>query len=1008
MSDDLIKINGFNSINKTLQENNIETTEEELASLFASSLEENKNSIDSSVFLQAVNDKYSLNEMQKTAVLNELNELSLLDGVEENLSIDDINAQAEIYMNQISDENFVSLLDDGTKDALVSVLENIVLTQEQSLNTAKENNGIIAKGWDWFKNKTGLGQGSDKVQNEITDLKQQVASLKNNPDKLQEVYKTVTGNDLTLEEFQKLCTGETDFSNSKVINSVSKYQQGQKQVVNTISTVGSAITVVGLVTAGVVAAPFTGGASLGASFAALGTLTAAGTAAYMLPQAIDGFSEKDGYSAKEAAQDIASGVINSALTATGIGVGKSLGAGLAAKATTQAGKTAAALAAGEATSVIMGDGMAAGEYLSEVAFNDDVQFSAKDFGKTMASATAASLAAGATAFGTTSALRPILTSGSTAQSQVVGRLLTSGISGGAAGASASAAAGSTDYLINCAIEGKDVDFAQWVDAATQNIATGTMTGVIAGVTFEASQIVQGTAKPQNAVKTEKGVTQDGIKYTNYLDKDGNVIATDFKASDLSKQLGNAQDISMDKNARTIRLSYDVKNTTVVDGERVYDAKVSSLEVQQHDWADNTKVLAQRTSITQNGVIAPEAPVESKLIEEKPQQQKPKQEITPEVEKQLKELAKSLSDEYNQNIASVEKEMTEEYGKLGDSEKLTARAKSEKSVLAKLKSKYESGDLQLSDDATLNMAAAREKIGDGYGSRLQMKSLNQTDALSTIQKACGDNITLEDFTKVLSDFELGKIDIRTYEGGKYFDALNALKEAQNAQTFNKLLDDISNNNIKITEINNYGNEISSYFTDNQILKLADAYYEATGKPLKIITKDNVTMSTNLTSEQLQMLVDNPDNNFLNKLQFDTAENTKAIKKSGYTSCQMNVEYDLDGLTGYGEFQIRGDKVNTFADVEHIPYDIRKGKITADDARYSDVYSTLKNMSKESYDVYNKYLTETYDYLRLQELGIDVPEPKLATNLTYEGGGAIPIENIQTITQEGLIKVAAKAH
>ena len=102
--------------------------------------------------------------------------------------------------------------------------------------------------------------------------------LKEDSSNLAQVYKDITENDLTIEKLNALSKGGADFSDSEVIKSVTKYQQGQKQNVNIISSIGSAL-------------------------AAIGTLTAAGTAAYMIPQVADGMTEKDGYSGKEIAED---------------------------------------------------------------------------------------------------------------------------------------------------------------------------------------------------------------------------------------------------------------------------------------------------------------------------------------------------------------------------------------------------------------------------------------------------------------------------------------------------------------------------------------------------------------------------------------------------------------------------------------------------------------------------------------------------------------------------------
>ncbi len=103
----------------------------------------------------------------------------------------------------------------------------------------------------------------------------------------------------------------------------------------------------------------------------------------------------------------------------------------------------------------------------------------------------------------------------------------------------------------------------------------------------------------------------------------------------------------------------------------------------------------------------------------------------------------------------------------------------------------------------------------------------------------------------------------------------------------------------------------------------------------------------------------------------------VRPSGYTALQMNF-VTKDGFTY--EWQLRGSKVNKFAECEHVPYDIRENKDvtggkTILKALYEPLETTVKNMTKEEYKNYNKYLTAHYEHLRLQELGFESKPPKL---------------------------------
>ena len=89
------------------------------------------------------------------------------------------------------------------QEELIEILNNLINEYERKLNEVKDNNGVIAKGWDWIKNKTGIGAGSDKIQKQIDELREEIAGLKEHPEKLAEVYKDITGNELNEEELMK-------------------------------------------------------------------------------------------------------------------------------------------------------------------------------------------------------------------------------------------------------------------------------------------------------------------------------------------------------------------------------------------------------------------------------------------------------------------------------------------------------------------------------------------------------------------------------------------------------------------------------------------------------------------------------------------------------------------------------------------------------------------------------------------------------------------------------------
>jgi len=222
--------------------------------------------------------------------------------------------------------------------------------------------------------------------------------------------------------------------------------------------------------------------------------------------------------------------------------------------------------------------------------------------------------------------------------------------------------------------------------------------------------------------------------------------------------------------------------------------------------------------------------------------------------------------------------------------------------------------------------------------------------------------------------------------------------------------LRNNEITMTEINNYaGKDGFAYFTERQIKQLRDAWLESpdakSGGEFKIVTR--------LTPDSELALDLGFSEEYMKKI------SGKSSKASGYTACQANFEYQNGA---FGEGQFRGVEVQRFAEYEHFPYDIKKGKNTvtkkiielaangkADVAEQLGEYQELVlKIAKDDmlYDQYNDYLREIYNYLRKKELGIlnilgqNAPsEPKL--NLK----GLSPYEN-ELLSKECLESLSKK--
>jgi len=96
----------------------------------------------------------------------------------------------------------------------------------------------------------------------------------------------------------------------------------------------------------------------------------------------------------------------------------------------------------------------------------------------------------------------------------------------------------------------------------------------------------------------------------------------------------------------------------------------------------------------------------------------------------------------------------------------------------------------------------------------------------------------------------------------------------------------------------------------------------------------------------------------------------ISVSGYVSAQMNLIHS-NGVAG--EIQIRGKRMHKYAEIEHIPYDIREGKnigknIPELEKFLEPVEDAVLKLKRNGLDkVYNKYIHDCYKYIRKYEEG-----------------------------------------
>lgn len=361
--------------------------------------------------------------------------------------------------------------------------------------------------------------------------------------------------------------------------------------------------------------------------------------------------------------------------------------------------------------------------------------------------------------------------------------------------------------------------------------------------------------------------------------------------------------------------------------------------------------------------------------------------------ELSKKSESLARQFDSQIDEAAEQINTVFKDKSDIKFLTARTKGQKSVFSKLAKKNLDGK-KLAD-----MKSCYDTVEDALGLRIQMKGLNtgtSKNIVDDILQANNINGTYDDFIKYIN----GDASFDGTFSGIRGEIIDALKTRQSQGVVDQLTSGIRKGDINITEINNYGDELSSYFTDKQIAEIMDAYQYAVDN--NIIKNTKVFEVVNRSPVEYSNVDISADGTTAATSLFK--QNTKkAIKQSGYTSTQMNTKHVLqDGTIGNGELQIRGSLVNKFADVEHIPYDIKMGKIFGDDIeKYSGIYGVIKKMSDSDYALYNSYLTDTYKTLRMKELGLLAEDAVMPVLNNYGLSDVITDEMIKLIDVNGLI-------
>ncbi len=270
----------------------------------------------------------SLSEAEKISVFTEQSDMALGDSVSLRQPKDLPGQRAVVELPDGKSYNINEIISDR--------INNVTL----SLNQSEANNGFIGKGWSWFKNTTGIGDSSDDVREAQEAEKKLLAQFNSNEQKRPQIFKELTGADYTPENLEKFIKGEIKLKSEQAL---SGYKEGQEMASDVAGDIVSGIAAVGIYTAAVAAAPFTGGASIAVGVVAA---TASGALIKSGVKAADTIGTDREYTFDDFKHDAVTGGFSGAIAPVtgGLGgaAGKAAATRLGIQAIKQTGKAAAA------------------------------------------------------------------------------------------------------------------------------------------------------------------------------------------------------------------------------------------------------------------------------------------------------------------------------------------------------------------------------------------------------------------------------------------------------------------------------------------------------------------------------------------------------------------------------------------------------------------------------------------------------------------------------------------
>lgn len=238
----------------------------------------------------------------------------------------------ENYFKRVESSDVQVKSADGKSYNVNKALEGRLNNVSANLKKAEESNGFIGKSWSWVKNTLDFGDSSNKVRELIETEKKLLAQFNSNEQTRPKVFQKLTGVEYTQENLEKFLKGEIKLKSEQAL---AGYNEGQEMAVDIAGDIISGIAAVGIYTAAVAAAPFSGGASILVGVAAAGASGALIKSGIKSLDAVTGGRE---YTADNFKKDLATGAFSGVLAPITGGMGGAVGKTVATRFGIQAVK----------------------------------------------------------------------------------------------------------------------------------------------------------------------------------------------------------------------------------------------------------------------------------------------------------------------------------------------------------------------------------------------------------------------------------------------------------------------------------------------------------------------------------------------------------------------------------------------------------------------------------------------------------------------------------------------